>query len=230
MNDRVIDWINANKMDISDISDDIEMDDTWYQRALDDLEEEIIQHYGDCDIEERTQFNLFTHQAVTEFIEGNYEDIIRSPFYRDVWWEKFRGPVEDMDDLLELQKFVTTQYNRVQLLGNDSPYWGNVGIFTLFILSPVFIRDLVEERVEPRLGEYHNNANKYHLKLDEKRGLHLNICQDDYDDLKMLCDNIENDYPAYREGRTLHHIIKFQAIVRGRNTRWRVPLHLLTIS
>ena len=232
------DWIISNKTSDSRriLDDDLEriFGAGWYCKLLEIVKEEIIHYYGQSCRDIRIDFNMYLKSEIIKYIEDNYEDIINDPFNREPHWTKLGSsrfsPVEDMEDLLQLQRFIMTQYDNLSLIRDSySPYWDETGQFLLVILSDKFIRDLVD-LLSPRLSEESGIIYKLDNFVWVRTGgceeTELYICQEDLDDLESIYDDLLQSDNL--DG--IKPITKLQAICRGRNTRWRCPLHLLTIS
>lgn len=227
-----IEWIKANSRELNDYHHDELTCPNWYKAMLDEVEEAIIQHYrDDCDRKARLEWNWRCEATTIKYIQDNYEDIIGSNLSREDDWTRLGDytPVHDMEDILEVQKFVLSQYDREKLLSDpDSPYWDKTGLFLLCILSREFIAHLMEHGHGERLSYESDAANAidYNLVLDDARqtATHLCMCPEDLEILDANIDDLlqSNDQDV--------GIIKLQAICRGRNARWRCPLHLLTIT
>lgn len=240
-----IEWINANSMELNEYYNDEWTCPNWYKRMLDEVEEAIIQHYGDCDRKARLEWNCYCEQTTIKYIQDNYEDIIGSNLSRDSDWTRFGDytPVQDLDDILEIQKFVMSQYDKEKLISDpNSPYWDKTGLFLLCILSREFIAQSIEHGHGPRLsideGGEKYNIDDLNWSMDRGGDTALCICQEDLDDLENTYMDIDNWDKPYMNvasaslgyGLVNKSIIKLQAICRGRNARWRCPLYLLTIS
>ncbi len=236
-NDEWKDWIRSHKSSNPlRVLDQGEGDGAgWYCKLLEIVKEEIIHYYGQSCRDIRIDFNMYLKSEIIKYIEDNYEDIINDPFNREPHWTKLGSsrfsPIEDMEDLLMLQRFIMTQYDNLSLIrDSDSPYWDETGQFLLVILSDKFIRDLVD-LLSPRLSEEESGIT---YKLDNfvwvrtcgLKETALYICQEDLDDLESIYDDLLQSDNL--DG--IKPITKLQAICRGWNTRWRYPLHLLTIS
>ena len=196
----------------------------FIHRMVVDIEESIMEHYDDIVRSERLKYNLNLEETVTKYIEDYHMDIFT---HHNDWvtLDPRRGygdsPVEGMTELIQMQKFIMTQYDPVKLISDpDSPYWNynpNAQFF-LCIYSKCFIHTLLR-RLAPQLSIYDGGINE---SIDDLRGGEINfsICAEDLETLEAGMEGVKGDKVW----------AKIQALIRGRNTRWRVPLHLLTIS
>ena len=227
-----IEWIKSNSMELNEkYFDELDLPD-WFVGMVDEFKDMCIHDYwNECDRKAKLEWNWRCEETTIKYIGDNYDDIIHGVHGQQWDWTMLgnRCPVTDMGDILEVQKFVMSQYDREKLLSDpDSPYWDKTGLFLMCILSREFIAYSIEHGHGKRLS-YESGFEErldYNLVLDDARqtSAHLCMCPEDLEILDANIDDLlqSNDQDV--------GIIKLQAICRGRNARWRCPLYLLTIS